>query len=346
MSAIRLLLPALIFFTGILCSSPVAAKDASLYLGRINEKQQAVNNEAMGYVSAVAHGKSARKIDKQRSELISAVSQARAMAKNMEDFEGDTALKAAAYEYFNLNYIVFKEDYGKIMDLEELSEQSYDGMEAYLAAQDIANKKLEEANDKMQTEFRAFAARHDVKLVEEETKMSKMTEQVNKTNAYYHSVFLLFFKSYHTELYLVQALDKKDVNGIEQNKNSLVKSTQEDLAKLAKVGGFEGDENVVNACRALLLFYQTEAKNKIQVLTDFVMQQENFDKIKKATEAKSNRTQQDVDAYNKAAGDINKAAALYNKTNKELNEGRGKLLNDWNNAVETFLSKHTPRYNK
>lgn len=332
---------------GLFNAQTLAAKDAGEYMNRLSEKQQAVTSEAMGYVSAVAHGKSARKIDKQRTELINAILQARATAKNMEAFEGDTILKAASYEYFNLAYIVFKEDYSKIMDMEEISEQSYDNMEAYLTAQDIANKKLDDANEKVQKEFKAFAARHNVQLIEGgDSKMSKMTEQVNKTNEYYHNAFLIFFKSYHSELYMVQALAKKDVNGIEQNKNALLKSSQEDLAKLSKLGSFEGDESVAAACRALLVFYQTEAKTKVQILTDYFLQEENFEKIKKATEAKTNRTQQDVDAYNKAAADINKSVATYNKTNKELNDARGKLLNDWNNAVEAFLSKHTPRYNK
>lgn len=346
MNSLRLLPVFTVLLFGVFAPQCTMARTATEYLTVISQKQQLVNNEAMGYISAVAHGKSARKIDKQRTELINAILQARATAKNMEAFEGDTMLKSAAYAYFNLAYIIFKEDYAKIMDMEEISEQSYDNMEAYLTAQDIANKKLDEANEKVQVEFKAFAARHNVTLIEEESKMSKMTEQVNKTNAYYHNVFLVFFKSFHSELYMIQALDKKDVNGVEQNKNALLKSSVEDLSKLSKAGSFEGDESIAAACRALLQFYQAEAKNKIQILTDYFIQQENFDKIKKATEAKSNRTQEDVDAYNKAVNDMNKSVGTYNKTNKELNETRNKLLNDWNNAVEAFFSKHTPRYNK
>jgi ribosomal 50S subunit-associated protein YjgA (DUF615 family) len=185
-----------------------------------------------------------------------------------------------------------------------------------------------------------------VQLIEEETKMSKMAEQVNKVNKYYHDIFLLFFKSYRTELFMVEAMSKRDVNGVEQNKNTLTKSTDESLAKLAKATGFEGDVTVINACRALLQFYQNEAKTKMQPITDYLVQEETFEKIKKATESNSNRSQADVDAYNKAANELNKLGAAYNKTNKELNDSRSRLLNDWNNALEAFFSKHTPRYNK
>ncbi len=331
----------------VVCSvSSSFAGTAVEYMNRISEKQQAITSESMGYISAVAHGKSARKVSKQRSELINALVSARAMAKNMGAFEGDTLLRAAAYAYFDLSYIVFKEDYGKIMDLEEIAEQSYDNMEAYLTAQDVANDKLDKANEKVQAEYKAFAQRHGVQLIEEETKMSKMAEQVNKVNKYYHDIFLLFFKSYRTELFMVEAMSKRDVNGVEQNKNTLTKSTDESLAKLAKATGFEGDVTVINACRALLQFYQNEAKTKMQPITDYLVQEETFEKIKKATESNSNRSQADVDAYNKAANELNKLGAAYNKTNKELNDSRSRLLNDWNNALETFFSKHTPRYNK
>jgi hypothetical protein len=62
--------------------------------------------------------------------------------------------------------------------------------------------------------------------------------------------------------------------------------------------------------------------------------------------ASSNHSKQEVDDYNKAAKDFNAAVAIYNKVNKEDNEARSKAIDEWNNGVQGFLSKHTPRYNK
>lgn len=323
-------------------------KDPGAYLASINEKQSQITEESMGYVSAVAHGKSARKIEKRRTELINAILQARAMAKNMSAFEGDTSLRAASYEYFNIAYIVIKEDYGKIVDLEEISEQTYDNMEAYLVAQDQANQKLKDAYDKVDREFTAFAAKHKIHLIEQETKISKMSEIVEKVNRYYHDVFLVFFKNYKQELYLIEALDKKDVNGIEQNKNALIKNTEEGLGKLGKITSFEGDADLTMSCKQLLQFYQNEAKTKVSVATDYFMKNENFEKLKKVMDTKSSsqQTQKDIDSYNKAVNDMNAAVNIYNRNNKELNDSRNKLIRDWNNTADAFLNKHTPRYNK
>jgi hypothetical protein len=332
----------------ILSNSFAQISDPGAYLSKITEKQTQITEESMGYVSAVAHGKSARKIEKRRTELINAILQARAMAKNMAAYQGDTSLRAAAYEYFNITYLVIKEDYGKIVDLEEIAEQTYDNMEAYLLAQDLASKKLSDAYDKVDREFNAFAAKNNINLLKDESKLSKMSQVVGKVHDYYHEVYLIFFKSYKQEIYLLEALEKKDVNGIEQNKNALIKTTEEGLAKLAKLSSFEGDADLAAVCRLLLQFYQNEAKNKVAISTSYFLKNESFEKLNKAMQSKpaSQQSEVDINAYNAAVKEINSAVNVYNKNNKELGENRNKLINDWNNSAQAFLSKHTPRYNK
>ena len=106
------------------------AGDPVAYMSKFTESQKQINYDMLGYVSAVAHDKSAKKVAQRRSELITSISQAKAKAAHMTDFEGDSNLRVATYNYFTISYIVAKEDYGKIMDLEELADQSYDNMEA------------------------------------------------------------------------------------------------------------------------------------------------------------------------------------------------------------------------
>ena len=63
-------------------------------------------------------------------------------------------------------------------------------------------------------------------------------------------------------------------------------------------------------------------------------------------DAKSNRTEDDVNKFNAAVKDLNDAVNLYNKTNTELNQTRTRLINDLNGSIETFMSKHIPRHTK
>lgn len=64
-------------------------------------------------------------------------------------------------------YTVFSEDYKKIVNIEELAEQSVDEMQAYLLLQDKVNETLEEAFAKLDRATKDFAAKYNVTLVED-----------------------------------------------------------------------------------------------------------------------------------------------------------------------------------
>ena len=311
------------------------AHDPVAYMSKFTESQKQINFEMLGYISAVAHNKSARKVAKQRTELLTAISAARSKAAHMVDFDGDSNLRVATYNYFNISYIVAKEDYGKIMDLEEIAEQSYDNMEAYVKAQEVANDK----------EHEAFEAKHHITLTEDDSKESKQSEIINNVTKYYNRIYLTFFKCNSNETYLLKALEKKDVNGIEQNKNALIKNCTDNLPKLDKIGAFEEDASLIKVAKDLLNFYKSEASDKVPILSEYLVKNDNFQKLKKEMDKKgSSSTQEDADKYNAAVKDINDTVNTYNKTTNDLNNSRNKLINEMNDAVESFMSKHIPRH--
>lgn len=329
----------LMLFSGI----AVGQKNPGEYMQKMEDAQKQITEDFLIYTSAVAHGKSARKVEKRRKDLISSVTHARSQAKHMAPFnKTDTTLSAASYTYLNICYNLLKEDYGKIVDLEEIAEQSYDNMEAYLLAQEKASQVLDEAGDRLEATVREFAANHNVNLIEKKDANNKKAEKVGKVNAYYHQVFLVYFKSMKQEAYMIAAVSKKDVNGIEQNKNALLKSAEEGLLKLPSIKPYENDRSLATACQKLLQFYQKEVNEKVSILTDFALKSDAFDKARKSFESGS-KSKADSDSYNKAVKDINDAGAVYNKTNNDLNQTRGKLNNEWDNAVKNFMDKHIPQ---
>ena len=56
-------------------------------------------------------------------------------------FNGDKEYRDTAVSFMKLYYNVLNEDYAKIINLEEISEQSYDDMEAYMMAQEKVERK-------------------------------------------------------------------------------------------------------------------------------------------------------------------------------------------------------------
>ncbi|MCC6369619.1 MAG: hypothetical protein IT236_01300, partial [Bacteroidia bacterium] len=160
-----------------------------------------------------------------------------------------------------------------------------------------------------------------------------------------NEVYLIFFKSYKQEAYVLNAMEKNDVNGIEQNKNALVKTSAEGLEKLKAVVAYQNDQTILKTCKQMLEFYKEEAEKKLNTVSTFYVAKDSFEKIKTGFDAKSanKRTQSDVDQFNKAVNEYNAASQEYNKVNAELNNNRKNFLDDWNKSCEKFTDKHVPK---
>ena len=296
-------------------------------------------------MSEVAHGNRARKMEKRRMDLLNSVNEAINEGGKLRPYKGDVALRNAYKEYWVVMLSIFKEDYHKIVDMEEVAEQSYDAMEAYLLVQEKARQKLNDAYEKVPKAYEAFALKHHVQLTEgQTTKLSQRLDQAGKVNSYMNTVFLLFFKSSVQEGLILKAMEANDVNGVEQGKNSLAKFSVEGLARLDTLKPFKGDGSLLTACRKVLEFQKGEAESQVSFMTDFLMKKEEFEKLKKSFDTKpaNKRAQADVDAYNKAINEYNKAVNSYNKTSNDLNTSRNKVVSQWETTQKRFMDLHVP----
>jgi hypothetical protein len=269
-------------------------------------------------------------------------------ATKLKPFNGDASLRDAFRNYWDILLKVFNEDYHKIVDMEEIAEQSYDNMEAYLLAQEKAGEVLDQASGNIAPVYSKFAENNNVRLVDGgDSKMQQKLRQVGLVNSYNHQMFLIFFKSYKQEAYVWEAFNKRDVNGVEQNNNALIRVAEEGIAKLDTMKAFHGDQSVRNSCKKVLDFYRDEAKKQIPLLSDFIIKNDDFAKIKKAYDGKSasSRTQSDADVYNKAVNDINDAIDQSNKIATDANNNRKKVLDNWENSRRQFMDRHVPKGN-
>jgi regulator of replication initiation timing len=321
-------------------------QNAGDYLNYMNNQQMEILKASMSYTSAINHNKSARKVENRRKELLQTIATAKQKVKAMEPYKGDKALRDSLAKYYELTYHVYNDDYGKIIDLEEVSEQSYDKMEAYFKAQELADEKLDEANKFVGDQYKVFAEKNKIRLVESSDDFTKKIEATSKVNKYHREVFLIMFKSSNQENYLIEAMNNKDINALEQSKNNLVKYADEGLKKLTALKPHAGDYSLSNSCKQLLMFYQTECKTFVPLKMDYLVKEDNFAKLKKAFDLKSDseRTKQDIDTYNKAVNELNAAVNKSNTINKANNEKRKTLLDNWNSTSKSFLDKHTPKY--
>jgi hypothetical protein len=333
------------FITAFDISVSAQPNKALQYMDKIGREINAIMLDTWDYTSEVAHGKNARKVETRRKELVRTSKQAMDKVSKMEPFEGSTQYRDSVVSFLRINYIVLSEDFEKILNMEEIAEQSYDQMEAYLLAQQLANEKLDLAGDQMSEQEKLFASSHNINLVESSNRVARKLEKAGEVIKHYNEVYLVFFKSFKQEAYLLDAVTRKDINAMEQNKNALAATSAEGLEKIKGIIPYKFDKSLIFSCKNDLEFYQMEA-SKFGSIIDFYMKQENFEKIKTAFDAKpaSGRTKEDINQYNAAINEYNSRLNTFNKLNNELNKARTVALNDWNNSSSSFLNRHVPRH--
>ena len=315
------------------------------HMNALNQLEENLQKKYLSYMSEVAHGRKARKMEKRRSELLTSIGQAISEGGRLRLYKNDPSLRNAFKQYWSVLLTIFKEDYHKIVDMEEVAERSYDAMEQYLLIQEKANEKLHEAHTSVRSAYETFAARHNVRLTEgQSTKLSERLTKAGEVNSYMNKIFLLFFTSNVQQDLMLEAVRKNDVSSVEQSKNSLAKFSSEGLNRLDTMKSYEGDASLITACREVLTFQKEEALNKASYMTDFLLKKEEFEKLRKAFELKpaNRRTQDDVNAFNKAVDDYNKAVTSFNNTSTELDKSRAKILNNWEATRKRFMDTHIP----
>lgn len=327
----------------------VAQDDSPVtYMNQIEKAEQEATQKYLVYVSTAAHSGRVRKIEKLRQQLIDGIMKSRNNVIGIPFYKGDKALRQSSIDYLNLLYLVFTEDYAKIVNTEEIAEQSFNEMQAYLLLQEKTAEKLKEAQIKRQLATKEFALKFNINLIEGNSDMGVKMQKASDVIKYRNQVYLIFFKCNWQWGELNKAIDNKKINDIEQARNALITYAKEGMAGLDTLKNFEGDPSLANVCKHALNQYKRMAETDVPKLTDFILKSENFEKVKKSYDAKSqrDRTQQDVDLYNKAVNEMNAAVNSFNATGESVNKTSNELVNSWQKTDKTFADEHTPYFKK
>lgn len=318
--------------------SPVAVLD------KINAQLDAISKKYVVYQSVMAHSDNLRKAEKRRQDMMNQVTTARQSLAEIPYYKGDRSLHQAVGEYLKLLEFNLNDDYEKMVNMKEIAEQSYDKMEAYLLLKDKVAEKMSLAGDKLDSSQRAFCKKYDIKLVEgEESELSRQLDKINDVSKYEDKVFLIFFKCNVIEGDLLESLEKKNVNSLEQFRNSLKTFAAEGLAVLDTMKGYKGDNTLIGACRRSMEYYK-KAADRYADFSAFYTKEANFNRLKQQfdTDKEMRKDKAAIDKYNNAVNEMNAGGEQFNKTSEYLNKYRSDTINFWNNAVKQFLDRHIP----
>jgi hypothetical protein len=338
------LFPLLLFVT--LINAAFAQDDAGSYITQMSNAETVMNKSYMTYISAAAHSSRKRKIEKLRDQAVQSIVDCQSAIGYMPAYKSDNSLKQNALSYVQLCYKIFNDDYAHIVNMEDIAERSYDEMQAYLLLQQATDDTLQVAIKRMTIAEKTFAAKYKVTLIDQQNELSEKMQQNNSLATYHNKVYLLFYKCNWEDGQLTEAVNEKNVTKIEQVRNALIKYANEGLAVIDTISSFDGDNALAYACKQSLMFYKQKATDQVPGIRDFYLKEENFEKLKTTMDAKAQdqRTQADVDNYNKAVNDINDAVNNFNQTNKDLDGDRTSTVNNWNDTEKSFIDKHTPYY--
>ena len=329
----------------LVCSyNATAQQDSPVYtLDKINEAIESFNVKYLAYQSAIAHGSKMRKCEKKRQEMMTQLDNARYAIIEVPYYKGDKSLHQSSIAYLKLLADVLNENYEKIVNLEDIAEQSYDAMEAYIMLRKKVDEKMEQASMQNHEQVVAYCAKQNIKLVEDKDENSKKMEKVGAVMDYYNKIYLTFFKCSVQDSYFIDAMEKKNVTAMEQSKSAMAKYAAESTDSLTGIGNFKGDGTMKIACKKALDFFKKEAASSGD-LTDYLIKEEAFNQVKKKFEhsAKAQSDQAEIDKYNAAVNEMNKAKVNFNKTNEILNQGRNDAYKTWNGALKTFMDTQMP----
>ena len=317
------------------------------YMSAMYKTHQEMDQKYMAYTSATAHGKRARKVEKLRLQVLETIEKTKDKIMDLPFYKGDKSLRQSNIDYVDFCYQIFNEDYKKIVNEEEIAEQSFDEMQAHILFREKVDEKLKQANDNVNKASKDFAAKYKVNLIAGgKDDLGEKMEQANKVSKYYKPVYLIFFKCNWQNNAVTKALNLKKINDAEQARMSVIKYANEGLIELEKVVAFEGDGSVKMACRQALQGFKSLAENENAKATDFILKSESFEKLKKAMDAKdaSERTKDDVDNFNKAVKEYNAAVNLSNQLGVNANTKQNDILKNWEETVAAFFDTHTPKY--
>ncbi len=316
------------------------------YLNYISTETDAISKNTWMYTQAVAHSKSAHKIEASRKALVKSIqNSAKKFSSLQKGYKGDTEYRDQLLAYLSISENYINDEYGKIIDLQEVAEQSYDFMEAYITARDLVNQKINDEIQKLNANQKLFGKKYNVNITEDNSELGRKMKTSNEVFKYHTQLYLIFFKVNVTDMNLMNAIKRKDLNAIQQNASSLEIYADEGLEKLKNIAAYHKDASLVNATKKAVDFYKKEALDMTPKVLNFLMLNQKVEESQATMEAKAEkeRTIEEVQNFNNLVKGMNKEVAEFNKLNTKFFQEKSAVVKAWEQAGTDFISKHVPK---
>ncbi len=322
--------------------NPQLTQEAIAYYRKLAAPLAGIKQANYTYLQAITKLRRAKTVEKKRQELLKALQSTKEAFKGLSSFNNDSTLKSEFVGYLDLVSIVLKQDFGKILDMEDIAAQTYDQAEAHQLALDLAVNKLNASFDVVKKVENEFFKKYRITAKDEKDELTLKIEKANKALKYYDAIYRIFYKVNKEDNYAREAVSKKDVAALEQHATTLISFSEEGLKQLKEKTAYEGDDELLENAVKLIELYRLEAQVTYPANVEFSIKSDNFQKsIRKINSIKEGeRKKEDVDEYNNEVNLFNKAVKEINKINKTSYGLQKYLIKTWNKLAEDFMKKH------
>jgi len=287
--------------------------EALRYLEQINAEHNAVTGRNLEYIQYSVHVEDYAEVEKKRLEVLRQMDETIKRTAAIPAFKGNASMRDEMLATVKSYRESFNIEFNELNLLKKESKESFEAMEAYMKAQDEAEKKLGQVSTRFYAAQKAFAKDNNIRLVEAEE--NSEIEQINQVNAYHRAIFLKYFKvSKHNALFM-DALAKEDAKGMERARMLLSNDADAALLVLRKMPAFRGDVAYRDATIKMIEFYDQLADDGYQKIT--------------LIRRKKELTQEDVDTFN--------GVIEYYNSNADL------FLRNYHDALDQLLRNNVPK---
>ena len=164
------------------------------YFIHLNKQHTKFGDKNLEYLQYSVHSEDISLIEEKRKEVIQRLNAAIAQVARYPTYEGDDAMRSELMAVLRVYIESFK---GEFNDLNKLKANRYDSFEAmqqYFDARDMAEQKLVKASERYIKAQETFAKKHE--LILHNGKNELQINRIHQVHDYQRLIFMRYFKVY------------------------------------------------------------------------------------------------------------------------------------------------------
>ncbi len=322
------------------------AQSPTEYMSQINRNNQQIMQSNWEFLSAMARSNSIHQVTTKRAKVKSAIQSSIQNLKQMSAYKGNDGYRKAALAYQDFSLNLIDGETQKLVDMEAISQSSFDAMEAYVLYQRQLNYLHQHETEKLRKAQEKFAHQFEVELVEgQETELMKKIRKGSQVLGYKEDMFLVFARCSMYEMDMLSRINEEGDYDFSNAGVTLLSLVEQSRSVLDTITDINPDKSLRKATTQALDFFEQEAEDLIPAVNRFKKAQNNFQNFAKKFEkdpgAQSN--QKMIDQYNAEVASFNQASKDFNNLLNTYNQKRTDNFNNWNHSAENFILKHMPK---